>query len=93
MLKKSILLLIGVPIFIVMFLGNNAMSANCENPDSLTFAMIPTEETVAELNLYKPITDRMAKLTGKKINIENSSNFTNAFSPSTLNIFPLPNFL
>ena len=51
-----------------MFLGNNAMSANCENSDSLTFAMIPTEETVAELNLYKPITDRMAKLTGKKIN-------------------------
>ena len=49
MLKKSILLLIGVPIFFVMFLGNNAMSANCENPDSLTFAMIPTEETVAEL--------------------------------------------
>ncbi|MEC7541836.1 MAG: PhnD/SsuA/transferrin family substrate-binding protein, partial [SAR324 cluster bacterium] len=68
MLKKSILLLIGVPIFFVMFLGNNAMSANCENPDSLTFAMIPTEETVAELNLYKPITDRMAELTGKKIN-------------------------
>ena len=51
-----------------MFLGNNAMSANCENTDSLTFAMIPTEETVAELNLYKPITDRMAELTGKKIN-------------------------
>ena len=44
------------------------MSANGENPDSLTFAMIPTEETVAELNLYKPITDRMAELTGKKIN-------------------------
>ena len=43
MLKKSILLLIGVPILFVMFLGNNAMSANCENPDSLTFAMIPTE--------------------------------------------------
>ncbi len=39
----------------------------CENPDSLTFAIIPTEETVAELQLYKPVTDRMAKLTGKKI--------------------------
>jgi len=43
------------------------MAASCKNPDSLTFAMIPTEETVAELQLYKPITDRMAKLTGKKI--------------------------
>ena len=42
-------------------------AAECENPDSLTFAIIPTEETVAELQLYKPITDRMAELTGKKI--------------------------
>ncbi len=42
-------------------------AADCENPDALTFAIIPTEETVAELQLYKPVTDRMAKLTGKKI--------------------------
>ena len=48
--------------------STNAMAAGkCENPDSLTFAIIPTEESVAELQLYKPITDRMAKLTGKKI--------------------------
>ena len=45
----------------------SALAANCENPDALTFAMVPTEETVAELELYKPVTDRMAKLTGKKI--------------------------
>lgn len=44
-----------------------AAAAECENPDELTFAIIPTEETVAELQLYKPITDRMAKQTGKKI--------------------------
>lgn len=44
-----------------------AGAAACENPDALTFAMIPTEESVAELQLYKPVTDRMAKLTGKKI--------------------------
>jgi ABC-type phosphate/phosphonate transport system substrate-binding protein len=43
------------------------MAAECENPDNLTFAIIPTEETVAELQLYKPVTDRMANLTGKKI--------------------------
>ncbi|MGI9351997.1 MAG: phosphate/phosphite/phosphonate ABC transporter substrate-binding protein [Rhizobiaceae bacterium] len=45
----------------------NGQAAECENPDSLTFAIIPTEETVAELELYKPVTDRMAELTGKKI--------------------------
>ena len=42
-------------------------NAQCENPKALTFAMVPTEETIAELQLYKPVTDRMAKLTGKKI--------------------------
>jgi len=47
--------------------SSGALAASCENPDSLTFAIIPTEETVAELQLYKPITDRMAELTGKKI--------------------------
>ncbi|MFT5505130.1 MAG: phosphonate transport system substrate-binding protein [Gammaproteobacteria bacterium] len=47
--------------------STGAIAAECENPDSLTFAMIPTEETVAELQLYQPITDRMEKLTGKKI--------------------------
>lgn len=44
-----------------------AQAAACENPKALTFAMVPTEETIAELQLYKPVTDRMAKLTGKKI--------------------------
>ena len=42
-------------------------AAECQDPDALTFAMVPTEETVAELELYKPVTDRMAALTGKKI--------------------------
>ena len=50
-----------------MMTSTNVMAAECENPDSLTFAIIPTEETVAELQLYQPITDRMEKLTGKKI--------------------------
>ncbi|MFT5114682.1 MAG: phosphonate transport system substrate-binding protein [Parasphingorhabdus sp.] len=50
-----------------MAASSNAIAAECENPDSLTFAIIPTEETVAELQLYKPITDRMEELTGKKI--------------------------
>lgn len=44
-----------------------AVAAECEDPKELTFAIIPTEETVAELSLYQPITDRMKKLTGKQI--------------------------
>ncbi len=42
-------------------------AATCENPETLTFAIVPTEETIAELELYKPVTDRLAQLTGKKI--------------------------
>ncbi|GBE44465.1 phosphate-import protein PhnD precursor [bacterium BMS3Bbin10] len=45
----------------------SAQAMKCENPGELTFAMVPTEESVAELQLYKPVTDRMAKETGKKI--------------------------
>ncbi len=48
-------------------LTGQALAAPCENPEALTFAIIPTEESVAELQLYKPVTDRLAKLTGKKI--------------------------
>jgi len=63
-------LIAGAALLSVPFtLGSSqtAQAASCENPDALTFAMIPTEESVAELQLYKPVTDRMAKLTGKKI--------------------------
>ncbi len=48
-------------------LSQQALAGPCENPDALTFAIIPTEESVAELQLYKPVTDRMAEMTGKKI--------------------------
>ena len=52
---------------LLMVAGTSSWAEECENPDQLTFAMIPTEETVAELELYKPVTDRMKELTGKEI--------------------------
>ncbi|HCP33048.1 MAG TPA: phosphate/phosphite/phosphonate ABC transporter substrate-binding protein [SAR324 cluster bacterium] len=59
---------LSITFSLMLMLGSgHVKAAECENPDSLTFAMIPTEESVAELQLYKPVTDRMAKLTGKKI--------------------------
>lgn len=57
----------GLAVSTLVAMPTAAYAAECENPDALTFAMIPTEESVAELELYKPVTDRMAKLTGKKI--------------------------
>jgi phosphonate transport system substrate-binding protein len=44
-----------------------AGAAECENPDALRFSIIPTEETIQELTLYKPVIDMLAKNTGKKI--------------------------
>ncbi len=57
----------GLALATVMLAGAGTAMAQCENPKAITFAMVPTEETIAELQLYKPVTDRMAKLTGKKI--------------------------
>jgi phosphonate transport system substrate-binding protein len=54
-------------LFLSTGLASQVMAAQCENPEALTFAIIPTEETVAEVALYKPVIDRMAKETGKKI--------------------------
>ena len=67
MFQKIIFSLFAILLTSWVAIEKTTLAANCENPDALTFAMIPTEETVAELELYKPVTDRMKKLTGKKI--------------------------
>ncbi len=52
MMKKFSLLVLSF--FLVTFGGGFALAADCENPDSLTFSIIPTEETIQELTIYKP---------------------------------------
>src|SRR5277367_2346749 len=42
-------------------------NAQCEDPKVLRFSIIPTQESVRELTLYKPVLDLLAKNTGKKI--------------------------
>ena len=39
----------------------------CENPGVLRFSIIPTQESIRELTLYKPVLDQISKNTGKKI--------------------------
>ena len=39
----------------------------CEDPKVLKFSIIPTQESVRELTLYKPVMDLLSKNTGKKI--------------------------
>ena len=65
---KKVITVFGMMVISFWGVGSQlAMAATCENPEALTFAMVPTEESVAELQLYKPVTDRMENLTGKKI--------------------------
>jgi phosphonate transport system substrate-binding protein len=64
---KRVIGIAGIAAIAGIALGGAVQAAECENPDALTFAIVPTEESVAELQLYKPVTDRMAKITGKKI--------------------------
>lgn len=48
-------------------LTSQAQAASCDNPEALRFSIIPTEESVQELSLYKPVLDYLAEQTGKKI--------------------------
>jgi phosphonate transport system substrate-binding protein len=45
----------------------SGVMAECEDPDTLTFSIIPTEETIQELTIYKPVIDYLAETTGKKV--------------------------
>jgi phosphonate transport system substrate-binding protein len=44
-----------------------ALAQACENPKVLRFSIIPTQESIRELTLYKPVIDILSKNTGKKI--------------------------
>src|SRR4029079_4066333 len=44
-----------------------AAAQACEDPKVLKFSIIPTQESVRELTLYKPVLDLLSKNTGKKI--------------------------
>ncbi len=44
-----------------------ALAQACENPKVLRYSIIPTQESIRELTLYKPVIDLLAKNTGKKI--------------------------
>lgn len=45
----------------------SAYAGKCDNPDTLKFSMIPTEETTQELTLYKPVVDYLKEKTGKEV--------------------------
>jgi len=48
-------------------LAGQSIAQSCEDPKVLKFSIIPTQETIRELTLYKPVVDLLSKNTGKKI--------------------------
>ena len=51
----------------LLFAPAIAQAQACENPKQIRFSIIPTQESVRELTLYKPVLDQLAKASGKKI--------------------------
>ena len=64
-MKKIVLVCLGL--FLLIFWGGPVLAADCEDPEVLTFSIIPTEETIQELTIYKPVIDYLSKMTGKKV--------------------------
>ncbi len=62
--------LLAITCFLTIFFSFSLFSnafAECENPATLTFSIIPTEETIQELTIYKPVIDYLSKMTEKKV--------------------------
>lgn len=58
----SVALLAAVGIF-----SSTVNAEDCQNPATLKYSIIPTQDTVRELSLYKPVLKLLEQATGKKI--------------------------
>ena len=61
------LLIATVALVALLLAPQRAQAQACEDPKVLRFSIIPTQESVRELTLYKPVLDLLSKNTGKKI--------------------------
>jgi phosphonate transport system substrate-binding protein len=57
----------GVALLAALAMGNAFSQPVCEDPKALRFSLVPTQDSVRELQYYKPILDLVSKNTGKKI--------------------------
>jgi phosphonate transport system substrate-binding protein len=66
--RRMLSTLTAAAISLLAALGPSQAAAQaCEDPKVLKFSIIPTQETIRELTLYKPVMDLLSKNTGKKI--------------------------
>jgi phosphonate transport system substrate-binding protein len=52
---------------VAAYTSAGAFAQECKNPDQLVFSIIPTEETTQELDIYKPLLDKLKEKTGKPV--------------------------
>ena len=67
MLKPAHFLVAAAAFVGAVFAPLTVHAQACENPKVLRFSIIPTQESVREITLYKPVMDLLSKNTGKKI--------------------------
>ncbi len=65
------------------FLIVGSVNAECEDPDTLTISIIPTEESIQEFNNYKPIIEYLSENTGKKIEVYVPVSYSNVIDAMT----------
>jgi phosphonate transport system substrate-binding protein len=59
---------LGLLLLALCCLHQPAFSANCEDPQALTFSIVPAMETMQDLGLYDPVIKHLKQVTGKEIN-------------------------
>jgi len=67
---------------LVLLIAGQAI-AQCEDPDKLTISIIPTEESIQEFNIYKPLIDYLREKTGKKIEVYVPVSYSNVIDAMT----------
>lgn len=68
---------------LLLFPVVDSLSAQCEDPDTLTISIIPTEESIQEFSNYKPIIEYLAENTGKKIEVYVPVSYSNVIDAMT----------
>ena len=66
-ISRAVQAALAAAVFGLFAAGPVQAAMDCEDPDALRFSIIPTEETIQELTLYKPVIDYLSEKTGKKI--------------------------